>query len=321
MAISESTGAIQVEEGVDAPRLDVQLQETRPSLSVRDKIAAYVALTKPRIIELLLITTVPAMIVAERGMPSLTLILLTLLGGTLSAGGANAINCYIDRDIDLLMTRTRKRPIPSHRVEPGHALLFGSILGAAAFFQLWATVNLVAAVLATAALLFYVFIYTLLLKRTTPQNIVIGGAAGAMPVLVGWAAVTGTVEIPALVLFAIVFYWTPPHFWALSLRYERDYAAAGVPMMPVVYGREETTKHILLYSLLLFAMCLAFFSVGKMGLLFLVASLLLNAGFIALAWKLYRRPEVRIAWRLFKYSIYYLALLFAAAATDQLITP
>jgi protoheme IX farnesyltransferase len=243
-----------------------------------------------------------------------------LLGGTLSAGGANAINCYIDRDIDELMTRTRRRPIPSHRVEPINALIFGTVLGTTAFVQLWATVNLPAAVLATSALLFYVLIYTLLLKRSTPQNIVIGGAAGAMPVLVGWAAVTGTVEAPALALFAIVFYWTPPHFWALSLRYERDYAAAGVPMMPVVYGREETTKHILLYSLLLLAMCLAFFSVAQMGLLYLIASLLLNAGFIALAWKLYRQPEVRIAWRLFKYSIYYLALLFAAAAIDQLIT-
>jgi protoheme IX farnesyltransferase len=199
-------------------------------------------------------------------------------------------------------------------------LIFGTLLGVAAFVQLWATVNLLAASLATAALLFYVFIYTLLLKRTTPQNIVIGGAAGAVPVLVGWAAVTGTVELPALALFAIVFYWTPPHFWALSLRYEHDYAAAGVPMMPVVYGRKETTKHILLYSLLLLTMCLAFGAVAGMGLLYLVASIVLNAGFIALAWKLYRRPEIRIAWGLFKYSIYYLALLFASAAIDQLIT-
>jgi protoheme IX farnesyltransferase len=198
--------------------------------------------------------------------------------------------------------------------------MFGIVLGTAAFAQLWATVNLPSALLATTALLFYVFVYTLLLKRTTPQNIVIGGAAGAMPVLVGWAAVTGTVELPALVLFAIVFYWTPPHFWALSLRYERDYAAAGVPMMPVVYGKKETTRHILLYALLLLAMCLAFFSVARMGLLYLVASLILNAGFIAMAVRLYRRPEVRLAWGLFKYSIYYLALLFASAAIDQLIT-
>jgi heme o synthase len=321
VVISESTGAIRVEDAVDSrPRLELPREEQTPVLTLTDKIAAYVALTKPRIIELLLITTVPAMIVAERGLPSLTLVLLTLLGGTLSAAGANSINCYIDRDIDEVMTRTRRRPIPSHRVEPARALVFGTVLGAAAFLQLWSTVNLLSAVLATSALLFYVFVYTSLLKRTTPQNIVIGGAAGAMPVLVGWAAVTGTVELPALVLFAIVFYWTPPHFWALSLRYERDYAAAGVPMMPVVYGTRETTKHILLYSLLLLAMCLAFFSVARMGLVYLLAALVLNAGFIALAVKLYRRPEVRVAWHLFKYSIYYLALLFASAAIDQLIT-
>jgi protoheme IX farnesyltransferase len=321
VVISESTGAIRVEDAVDSrPRLELPREEQTPVLTLGDRIAAYVALTKPRIIELLLITTVPAMIVAERGLPSLTLVLLTLLGGTMSAAGANAINCYIDRDIDEVMTRTRRRPIPSHRVEPARALVFGIVLGAAAFLQLWSTVNLLAAVLATSALLFYVFVYTLLLKRTTPQNIVIGGAAGAVPVLVGWAAVTGTVELPALVLFAIVFYWTPPHFWALSLRYERDYAAAGVPMMPVVYGTKETTKHILLYSLLLLAMCLAFFSVARMGLVYLVAAVLLNAGFIALAVRLYRRPDVRVAWHLFKYSIYYLALLFASAAIDQLIT-
>jgi protoheme IX farnesyltransferase len=321
VVISESTGAIRVEDAVDSrPRLELPREEQAPALSLANKFAAYVALTKPRIIELLLITTVPAMIVAERGLPPLTLVLLTLLGGTLSAAGANAINCYIDRDIDEVMTRTRRRPIPSHRVEPGRALVFGTVLGAAAFLQLWSTVNLLSAVLATSALLFYVFVYTLFLKRTTPQNIVIGGAAGAMPVLVGWAAVAGTVELPALVLFGIVFYWTPPHFWALSLRYERDYAAAGVPMMPVVYGIKETTKHILLYSFLLLAMCLAFFSVARMGLVYLLATLVLNAGFIALAVKLYRRPEARVAWNLFKYSIYYLALLFASAAVDQLIT-
>lgn len=320
MVISEGS-AITVEDAVDArTRLELSRDEPAPALGPRKKIAAYVALTKPRIIELLLVTTVPAMIVAERGLPSLSLMLLTLMGGTLSAAGANAINCYIDRDIDEVMTRTRRRPIPSHQVEPKNALIFGVVLGTAAFAQLWATVNLPAALLATTALLFYVFIYTLLLKRTTPQNIVIGGAAGAMPVLVGWTAVTGTVELPALVLFAIVFYWTPPHFWALSLRYEREYAAAGVPMMPVVYGKKETTRHILLYSLLLLAMSLAFFSVARMGLLYLVASLTLNAVFIALAVRLYRRPEVRLAWGLFKYSIYYLALLFASAAIDQLIT-
>lgn len=289
-------------------------------LGALEKMRAYTALTKPRIIELLLITTVPSMIVAARGFPRVDLILWTLIGGTLAAGGANAINCYYDRDIDEIMPRTRRRPLPRHQIEPRNALLFGSSLGVLAFVQLALTVNLMAATLASAALLFYVFVYTVVLKRVTPQNIVIGGAAGAMPALVGWAAVTGTLEVPALALFAIIFYWTPPHFWALALRYERDYAAARVPMMPVVYGREETTKHILLYALLLLAMCLVFFSVGRMGLIYLVSALILNGGFIVCAVRLYRRPEPRVAWALFKYSIYYLGLLFVAAAVDQLVT-
>jgi heme o synthase len=288
-------------------------------LGVRAKLGAYLALTKPRIVELLLVTTVPSMIVAARGWPPFDLILWTMLGGTLAAGGANAINCYYDRDIDAIMPRTRRRPLPRHQIEPRNALLFGSVLGVVAFLQLSLTVNMPAAILALSALLFYVVVYTVVLKRWTPQNIVIGGAAGAMPVLVGWAAVTGAVELPALALFGIIFYWTPPHFWALALRYERDYAAAGVPMMPVVYGREETTKHILLYALLLLAMCLVFFSVGKMGLIYLGTALALNAGFILFAVRLYRRPEPRVAWGLFRYSIYYLGLLFVSAAVDQLI--
>jgi protoheme IX farnesyltransferase len=291
----------------------------KTGLSTRERIAAYVALTKPRIIELLLITTVPSMIVAAAGWPSTALVLWTLLGGTLAAGGANAINCYVDRDIDGIMPRTRRRPLPSHRVAPRNALVFGIVLGSISFLQMWATINMLAAALALAGLLFYVFVYTIGLKRTTPQNIVIGGAAGAVPALVGWAAVRGTLELPALALFAIIFYWTPPHFWALALRYERDYAAAGVPMMPVVYGREETTKHILLYSLLLLAMCLAFFSVGRMGMLYLISALILNGAFIYLAIGLWRRPEPRIAWNLFRFSLYYLALLFIAAAADQFI--
>ncbi|HVL65223.1 MAG TPA: heme o synthase [Actinomycetota bacterium] len=310
--VSDSTAAVARRDALHAP------EEVVP-LSRLDRIKAYVALTKPRIVELLLVTTVPSMIVAARGMPPLSLILWTLLGGTLAAGGANAINCYVDRDIDEVMPRTRRRPLPMHRVAPRAALTFGVVLGAVSFALMWATVNLVAASLALAALLFYVFIYTIALKRSTPQNIVIGGAAGAVPVLVGWAAVTGTVELPAVALFGIVFYWTPPHFWALALRYERDYASAGVPMMPVVYGRDETVKHILLYSFLLLAVCLAFFSVGRMGLIYLTAALVLNACFIGLAVRLQRRPEPRIAWDLFRFSIYYLALLFAAAAADQLV--
>jgi heme o synthase len=312
LMVSDSTAAVARRDALHAP------EEVVP-LSRLDRIKAYVALTKPRIVELLLVTTVPSMIVAARGMPPLSLILWTLLGGTLAAGGANAINCYVDRDIDEVMPRTRRRPLPMHRVAPRAALTFGVVLGAVSFALMWATVNLVAASLALAALLFYVFIYTIALKRSTPQNIVIGGAAGAVPVLVGWAAVTGTVELPAVALFGIVFYWTPPHFWALALRYERDYASAGVPMMPVVYGRDETVKHILLYSFLLLAVCLAFFSVGRMGLIYLTAALVLNACFIGLAVRLQRRPEPRIAWDLFRFSIYYLALLFAAAAADQLV--
>ncbi len=315
--VADAGGALKVEEHPDAA--SVALDEPIPDQSTRSRIAAYVALTKPRIIELLLVTTVPAMVVAARGFPRLSLILLTLLGGTLSAGGANAINCYLDRDIDRLMPRTRKRPLPTHRVEPRNALIFGIALGVIALVLLWLTVNPLAALLSTAALLFYVFVYTLGMKRSTPQNIVIGGAAGAMPVLVGWAAVTNTVELPALAMFGIIFYWTPPHFWALAMRYEKDYARAGVPMMPVVYGRQETTRHILLYSFLLLAMCLAFFAVGQMGFIYLAATVVLNAIFIVWAFKLWRTPTPKSAWGLFRFSIYYLALLFGAMAFDQMM--
>jgi protoheme IX farnesyltransferase len=243
----------------------------------------------------------------------------TLIGGTLAAGGANAINCYVDRDIDEVMGRTRRRPLPMHRVPPRNALLFGVSLGVAAFIFLVVTVNTISAVLALCALLFYVFVYTLGMKRSSPQNIVIGGAAGAVPALVGWSAVTGTLDLAALAMFGIIFYWTPPHFWALAMKYEDDYAAAKVPMMPVVYGIKETTRHILLYSLLLFAMCLALFSVGRLGLIYLGAALVLNGAFIAMAVKLYRNPDTKTAWGLFRFSILYLALLFASIAADVLI--
>ena len=299
--------------------LEERAETEAAQISLRDKVAAYVALTKPRIIELLLITTVPSMIAAAGGMPPLWLIAATLVGGAISAGGANAINCYVDRDIDEVMPRTRRRPLPAHQIAPRNALVFGVALGIVAFVFLWATVNLISAVITTAALLFYVLIYTMWLKRTTPQNIVIGGAAGAAPALVGWAAVTGSIELPALALFGIIFYWTPPHFWALAMRYEREYQAAGVPMMPVVYGREETSKHLVLYAVMLLAMSLAFFSVGRMGLLYLAAALLLNGVFIAQAVKLRRDTTVRRAWTLFRFSIYYLGLLFAAVAADVLV--
>jgi protoheme IX farnesyltransferase len=311
IVISEGSGAVTIDERVELP--------TRETPGLGDKARAYLALTKPRIIELLLVTTVPAMIVAARGMPSLSLVLFTLIGGALAAGGANAINCFIDRDIDEIMPRTRKRPLPQHWIEPRHALVFGIALGACSFALLSATVSLLAATLALGALLFYVFVYTIALKRKTPQNIVIGGAAGAVPALVGWAAVTGTIDLPALALFAIIFYWTPPHFWALAMRYEREYAAAGVPMMPVVYGRKETARHILLYSVLLLAMCLIFFSLARMGLVYLGSALALNGLFISLAVKLYRRPTTKAAWGLFRFSIYYLAALFGAMALDQFL--
>jgi protoheme IX farnesyltransferase len=312
---TDPSGAIRIEHTMDSLDADVEQAATR-----RERIAAYVALTKPRIIELLLVTTVPAMIVAQRGMPPVELILLTLIGGSLAAGGANAINCYVDRDIDEVMPRTRKRPLPAHKIKPVKALVFGIVLGIGAFGFLWATVNLLSAALAIAALLFYVFVYTIGMKRSTPQNIVIGGAAGAVPVLVGWSAVTNTIELPALVLFGIIFYWTPPHFWALAMRYEREYARAGVPMMPVVYGRRETTRHILLYSLLMLAASLAFFGVARMGVVYLAAALVLNGAFIAWAVKLWRQPTSRRAWGLFRFSIYYLALLFGAMALDRLIS-
>jgi protoheme IX farnesyltransferase len=311
--VTDSTGTITLEPEASAEdTLDA-------TAGLRQKLAAYVALTKPRIIELLLVTTVPAMIVAAGAWPSSWLVLATLIGGTLSAGGANAINCYIDRDIDQVMPRTKRRPLPMHQIAPRNALLFGSTLGVIAFVWLWLTVNPLAAVLTTSALLFYVFVYTLGMKRSTPQNIVIGGAAGAMPVLVGWAAVTNSLELPALALFGIVFYWTPPHFWALAMRYEKEYAAAGVPMMPVVYGKAETTRHILLYSFMQLAMCLAFFSVAKMGWLYLAALIALNGAFIWMAVQLYRDPTPKKAWGLFRFSIYFLALLFAAMALDTLL--
>jgi len=285
-----------------------------------DSIRAYIALTKPRIIELLLVTTVPTMVLAQRGIPSIWLIAAVMIGGVLSAGGANAINMYIDRDIDDVMRRTRNRPLPRHSVTPRRALLFGIGLSLLSFAWLVGTVNLLSALLAASAIAFYVFVYTLWLKRTTPQNIVIGGAAGSVPVLVAWASVTGTVGVPALVLFAIVFYWTPPHFWALALRYQGDYAAAKVPMMPVVRGEAETARQILIYSLILVAVSLLLFPAGGMGLIYLVAAAVLGAAFVWYAIGVMREGTAgRAAIRLFRYSIGYLTLLFAAVAVDSLL--
>jgi protoheme IX farnesyltransferase len=316
-------GTTEVGDGRDA---DASTRESARPRSVRESVRAYVALTKPRIIELLLVTTVPAMVLAQRGVPSLGLIFWTLLGGSLAAGSANAINCYIDRDIDSLMARTRRRPLPAHEVEPERAMVFGVLLGVASFAVLTWFVNLLSAFLALLAIAFYVVVYTMLMKRSTPQNIVIGGAAGALPPVIGWAAVTGNIGIPALLLFALVFYWTPPHFWALSLRIRKDYAAAGVPMLPVVRGIAETSRQIGLYSILLVAISLVFFAVARMGWIYLAAAVVLGALFLRQAWILWRQgsaPEASTAQaiRLYRYSISYLSLLFLAVALDALLLP
>ncbi|MGH8907236.1 MAG: heme o synthase [Egibacteraceae bacterium] len=282
-------------------------------------VRAYIGLTKPRIIELLLVTTVPAMVVAARGLPDLWLVVATLVGGTLAAGSANTLNSWFERDIDGVMRRTSARPLVRHAIEPRDALVFGLVLGLASFVWLAALVNPLAAALALAANLFYVLVYTMGLKRRTSQNIVIGGAAGCVPVLVGWAAVTGEVGLPAWALFAIVFTWTPPHFWALALRYREDYARAGVPMLPVVRGVHETARQILLYTLLMVAVTLLFGPVGGMGVIYLVAALALGGVFVLHAVRLLRVPSEQAAMRLFHYSITYLALLFAAMAADAIL--
>ena len=311
-------------------RDDVDAEDLSTPRTRKEIVRAYVALTKPRIIELLLVTTVPAMVLAARAVPGiqlghwLWLTVWTLVGGTLAAGSANAINCYLDRDIDLLMARTRRRPLPAHEVDPERAVVFGIALGAIAFAVLGFFVNLLAAFLGLLAIAFYVVVYTILLKRSTPQNIVIGGAAGALPPVIGWAAVTGNVGVPALLLFALVFYWTPPHFWALSLRIRKDYAAAGVPMLPVVRGIPETTRQIGLYTILMVAISLILFAVGRMGPVYLVAALVLGGLFLRQAWGLWRRGDSEEestagAIRLYRYSISYLTLLFAAIAIDTLV--
>jgi protoheme IX farnesyltransferase len=286
-----------------------------------DTLRAYLALTKPRIIELLLVTTIPTMVLAQGGgIPSLWLMAAVVLGGSLAAGGANTINMYLDRDIDDVMRRTRHRPLPRHAVTPQRALAFGIVLSILSFVWLTVTVNLLSAVLAASAIGFYVFVYTLWLKRSTPQNIVIGGAAGCVPVLVAWASVTGEVGLPALVLFAIVFYWTPPHFWALALRYRGDYAAASVPMLPVVRGEAETARQIVVYTILLVVVSLLLFPAARMGLIYLVAALVLGAGFVWYALRVQRDiSDGRAAIRLFRFSISYLTLLFAAVAADSLL--
>jgi len=288
-------------------------------LPLRSRVAAYVALTKPRIIELLLVTTVPTMVVADRGLPHIGLIVATVLGGTLAAGGANAINMYVDRDIDRIMHRTRNRPLVTGVIRPVNALRFAVTLEIAAFFFLWTAVNLLSAVLAVSATLFYVFVYTLWLKRTSTHNIVIGGAAGAVPVLVGWSAVTNRLDWAPIVLFAVIFYWTPPHFWALAIRYRDDYAAADVPMLPAVASLRTTASRILGYTLLLWFLTMVFSPVAGMGHLYLLSAVVLGAVFTGLALQLVRNATPAAAMRLFTYSITYITLLFGAIAVDQLL--
>ena len=291
----------------------------RPALSLRETASAYMALTKPRIISLLLITTVPAMILANKGLPSLWLMFATVLGGTLAAGGANAINCYFDRDIDEIMHRTQGRPLPMGQVQPATALVFALALEVAGFALLALTSNLLAGLLAVSATAFYVFVYTLWLKRTTPQNIVIGGAAGAFPPLVGWAAVTGHVGLPALVLFAIIFFWTPPHFWALAIKYKDDYARAGVPMLPVVATMHSTKLQMFWYAVILVPVSLLLFATGTVSWIYLASALVLGALFVRETWLLRRNDAPGAAMGVFKISIYYLALIFMAVAADQLL--
>ena len=290
-----------------------------PKISVRAGLAGYIALTKPRIIELLLVTTVPTMFVAERGVPSVWLMVATVVGGTLAAGGANAINMVIDLDIDRVMERTRDRPLVTGAVGSTGAMVFAVSLEVVAFAWLVATVNLLSAVLAVSATIFYVFVYSMWLKRTSTTNIVVGGAAGAVPVLVGWSAVTGSLDWPPVVLFLVVFYWTPPHFWALAIRYRDDYAAAGVPMLPVVAGPRATAHRIVGYTAILVVVTVVFSPVAEMGAVYLVAALVLGAVFIALALALRADPDERRAMRLFHYSITYLTLLFGAMVVDVLV--
>ena len=281
---------------------------------VRQVVADYVTLTKPKVQSLLLLTTVTTMYVA--GDPSLALVFWTVLGGSLASGGAGAVNHWYDRDIDAQMPRTATRPVPAGRISPRAALAFGIVLAVLSFVQLSLTVNVLAAALALSGFLGYVFVYTMWLKRTTPQNIVIGGAAGAVPPLVAWAAVTGRVELTAFYLFAIVFYWTPPHFWALSLLMKDEYARVGVPMMPVVRGETETRQLIVLYTVLLVALTLMPVVFGYFGAIYGFAAIALGGVFISLSLRLWREAERRSALRTYLYSLAYLALLFLAMVVD-----
>jgi len=282
-------------------------------------LGAYIRLTKPRVIELLLVTAVPPMILAQQGWPSFGLIVAVVVGGAMAAGGANTINCWIERDRDQLMRRTLSRPLPRGEIVPARALAFGIALNVLAFVLLATTANLLAASLTISATLFYVFVYTLWLKPRTVQNIVIGGAAGAVPALVGWAAVRGSLAAPAWLLFAVVFFWTPAHFWALAVKYRDDYAAAGIPMLPVVRGIEETTRQIAAYAMVTVALTFALTLTGQVGRFYAVAVLVLGALFVVRALALRRAPTPATAIKFFGWSNVYLMLVFVAVAVDALV--
>lgn len=301
---------------------NVKPKDSAPSVSFGAKAKAYFALTKPRVIELLLITTLPTMILAERGIPDLFLVLATLIGGAFSAGSANAFNCYIDTDIDKIMGRTKNRPLVTGQLTGREALAFSWVLGICSVLWLGLLVNWLASLISLSALLFYVLVYTLILKRRTPQNIVWGGAAGAAPVLIGWAAVTGEVSASAWVLFLVIFLWTPPHYWPLSVKYRNDYAAAKVPMLPVVRDTKTVVQQILLYSWAVAASTILLVPVAQMGLIYLFTALAGSAWFVMAAYRLYKegnRGELAKPMSLFHLSNLYLTALFVAIAVDVLV--
>ena len=298
----------------------VAVNETRAaSIGWRKLLGAYIALTKPRIIELLLVTTFPAMVVAANGLPHWWTAVATLLGGALAAGGANTINCYLDRDIDAIMKRTHRRPIPAGLITPTQALVFGVSLSVISFAFLTVAVNLLTALLAESAILFYVFIYTSWLKRSTVENIVIGGAAGSVPPLCGWAAVTGGLDAAPLIMFAIIFLWTPPHFWGLAIGYEDDYASAKVPMLPVMQGAVEARRRSLVYAVVTVGASLMLYATGSVGLIYEAIAAVSGAILLYLAWKQVVRGSIAGAMSLFRYSTTYLAILFFAMMIDRLL--
>ena len=304
---------------IGADRIDLTKPAAGRAAAMGRMAADYLTLTKPPIISLLLVTAVGGMFLAAQGVPPIITLLLVCAGGALGAGGANAINHYLDQDIDALMSRTSQRPVPGNRISPARALAFGIGLNVAAFLVLAGGVNLLAAVLTLGATLFYVLVYTVWLKRTTPQNIVIGGAAGSIPPVVGWVAITGSFDVSALYLFTIIFFWTPPHFWALSLLIQKDYERAGVPMLPVVAGKERTVQSIFGYTIVLVALTLVFTASSTLGPVYLGMAALLGAVLMWMAWQLRREQTARRARHLYLYSLLYLAVLFVAIMVDSVV--